>query len=56
MNSTVNKTFCACSRESLFLRYTKLFKKAVKIGGFLQCSVHMSLRHDGCLNSYFSIF
>ena len=44
----INKTFYACSIESLFLRYEKFFKKAVKVGGFLQCSVHIFLGHDGC--------
>ena len=33
---------------SLFLRYKKISKKAVKTGGFLQCSVHIFLGHDGC--------
>ena len=46
MNSTINKTFYTCSTESPFLRYKKIFKKAVKIGGLLQCSVHIFLRHD----------
>ena len=35
MNSTINKTFCTCSTESLFLRYRKISKKAVKLGSFL---------------------
>ena len=48
MNSTVNKTFNICSIESLFLRYEKISKKYVKIGGFHQCSVHIFLGHDGC--------
>ena len=34
MNSTISKTFNACSTESLFLRYNKNSKNAVKIGGF----------------------
>ena len=46
MNSAINKTFNTCSTESLFLRYKKIFKVAVKIGGFLQCSVHTFLGHD----------
>ena len=46
MNITINKTFYTCSAESLFLRYKKIFRKAVKIGGFLQCSVHIFLGHD----------
>ena len=37
INSTINKTLYACSTESTFLRYKKISKKAVKIGGFLQC-------------------
>ena len=48
MNSTINKTFYACSTDSFLLRYKKISKKAVKIGGFLQCSVHTFLGHDGC--------
>ena len=34
MNSTINKTFCTCSTESLFLKYKQISKKAVKIGSF----------------------
>ena len=50
MNSAIDKTFCKYSTESLSLslRYKKISKKAVKIGGFLQCSVHIFLGHDGC--------
>ena len=48
MNSTINKTFYTCSTESMFLRYKKISKKALKIGGFLQCWIHIFLRHDGC--------
>ena len=48
MNSTINKTFYTYSTELLFLKYTKIFKKAVKLGSFLQCSVHIVLEHDGC--------
>ena len=48
MNSTINKIFYTCSTESLFLRYQKISKKAVKIGVFLQCWVHIFLGHDGC--------
>ena len=47
MNSTINKTFYPCSTESLFLRYKKVSKIAVKLGSFLQCSIEMFLRHDG---------
>ena len=48
MNNRVKKTFYTCSTESLFLRYKKMSKKAVKLGSFLQCSVHLFLGHDGC--------
>ena len=48
MNSTIKKTFYTSSTESLFLRYMKISKKAVKIGGFLQCLIHIFLAHDGC--------
>ena len=48
MNSTINKTFYTCSTKSLFLlRYKKIFKKALKLGSFLQCSVHIFLGLDG---------
>ena len=47
MSSTINKTFYAWSTESLFLRYKKILKKVVKIGGFFQCSVHIFLGLDG---------
>ena len=46
MNSTINKTLYTCSTESLVLRYKKNSKKAVKLGSFLQCSVHTFLGHD----------
>ena len=48
MNSTINRTFYTCSKETLLLRYTKISKKAVKLGDFLRCSVHIFLEHDGC--------
>ena len=48
MNRKINKTFYACSSESMFLRYIKISKKASKIGSFLQCSVHIFLGNDGC--------
>ena len=35
MNSRINKTFYTCSTELWFLRYRKISKKAVKIGGFI---------------------
>ena len=47
MNSTINKTFYTCSTGSLFLSYKKISKKALKTGGFFQCSVHIFLGHDG---------
>ena len=43
-NSTINKFFYTCSTKSSFLRY----KKAAKIGGFVQCLVHIFLGHDDC--------
>ena len=48
INSIMNKAFYTCSTESLFLRYKKISKKAVKIRGFLQCSVHIFVGHNGC--------
>ena len=48
INSTYNKTFYKCSTELLFLSYKTICKKAVKLGSFLQCSVNIFLRHDGC--------
>ena len=48
MNSTINKTCYTCSTDSLFLRYKKIFKKAVELGSSLQCSVHIFLGHDAC--------
>ena len=35
--------------ESLFLKYKKISKKVVKLGSFLQCSVHISVGHYGCV-------
>ena len=32
----------------MFFRYEKRFWKAVKLGSFLQCLVHIFLGHDGC--------
>ena len=43
VKSTINKTFYTCSTELLFLRYKKIFKKAVKLGSV---SVHIFLGHD----------
>ena len=49
INSTINKFIYKCSTESLFLRNKKIFKKAVKLGSFLQCSIHIFLGHDDCV-------
>ena len=49
MNSIINKTFCTCSTESLFLRYKKISMKTVKLGRIFQCSVHIFLGHDGSI-------
>ena len=48
MNITINKTFDTCSTELLLLKYKTISKKAVEIGDFLQCPVHIFLGHDGC--------
>ena len=37
------------STESMFLRYEKISKKAVKLGSFVQYSVHVFLGHEGCV-------
>ena len=37
INSTINKTFCTSSTESLFSRYKQISKKAVKLGSFFEC-------------------
>ena len=47
MNSTINKTVYTHSTESLFLRYEKISKNAVKLGNFLQYSLYMFPGHDG---------
>ena len=52
MNSTINKTFYTCFTESLFLKYNKVSKNAVEIGGFLQCSVHIFLGHYGASKKF----
>ena len=52
MNSTFNKTFYTRLTElSLFLdfRYKWISKKAVTLGSFLQCSVHIFLGHMAAL-------
>ena len=41
------ENFYTCSTESMFLRYKKSSKNAVKVCSFLQCSVHIFLGHDG---------
>ena len=46
MNNTISKTFYLSFIESLFLRYNKISKKSVKLGGFLVCSAHIFLGHD----------
>ena len=51
LDSTFNKTFYTCLAELLFLRYKQISKKAVKLGSFLQCSVHTFLGHDGCFKN-----
>ena len=43
MNNTMSKAFYTSSTEPLFSRNKKMSKRAVKIGGFLQCSVHIFL-------------
>ena len=48
-NSTINKTFCICSAESMFLRYKQLSKKAAKLGSSFQCSVDIFLGDNGCI-------
>ena len=47
MNITINKTFYTSSTESLLLRSKKISKKGVKLGSFLQCSIHIFLWFDG---------
>ena len=41
MNYSINKTFYVCSAESLFFRYKKIFKKAVKLSSlYVLESIH----------------
>ena len=54
LNKTTRSTRCSvktlfylCSTESLLLSYKKISKKAVKLGSFLQFSVHIFIGHDG---------
>ena len=50
----LKETFYTCLTESLLfldLRYKQMPKKAVKLGIFLQCSVHIFLGHDGCFKN-----
>ena len=59
MNSKFNKTFKTCFTEStlfLDLRYKKMSNKAIKLGSFLQCSVHIFLGHDGYFKNEFKNF
>ena len=59
MNSKFNKTFKTCLTEwTLFLdlRYKKMSKKAIKLGSFLQCSVHIFLGYDGYFKNKFKNF
>ena len=46
----VNKLIAqlTCYTESLFLTSKKISKKAVKLGSFLQGSLHILPEHDGC--------
>ena len=37
----MNKTFYTSSTEPLLLRYKEISMKSVKLGSFLQCSVHI---------------
>ena len=55
MNNSINKTLNTRSTESLFFRYKKISKKAVKIGGFLQISIHIFLGHAACFYKINSI-
>ena len=45
----LTKDFYSCSTESLFLKYKKVSKKAVKLVSFLQCSVSIFPWHNGCI-------
>ena len=47
MNITINKTFYTSSTESLLIRSKNISKKGVKLGSFLQCSIHIFLWFDG---------
>ena len=47
MNSIINKAFCTCCTQSLFLRYDKISKKAVKLASFLKCSINIFLGLNG---------
>ena len=49
MSSSSNNFFHMFYRVVL-LRYKEINKKAVKLGSFLQFSVHVFLGHDGCIS------
>ena len=46
MNSTIRKTFYTSSTESLFLRYKKIFKEAVKLGCTNQFKIFVKLYYE----------
>ena len=46
MNSTIKKTFYTSSTESLFLRYKKIFKEAVKLGCTNQFKIFVKLYYE----------
>ena len=52
MISIINKAFYACSTEPLFLSYKKTSKKAVKIGGFPQCSAHVMAASEKLIKNF----
>ena len=56
MNSTVNKNFYTCSTKSLFLRYAKISKKAVKLGSFSMLSTYISKTQWRLLKNQFKNF
>ena len=59
MNDKFNKNFYRCLKESsllLDLRYRYMSKKAVRLGSFIQCSVHIFLGHDSCFKDHFKNF
>ena len=46
MNCTIKKTFYTSSTESLFLRYKKIFKEAVKLGCSNQFKIFVKLYYE----------